>query len=195
MGIHELLERMNLPRNHWDVKLTEISDKASHKVFITEYVESITTNLKNGRGLYISGKHSTGKSGMSSICLKAAASKGYIGLWLSCDQIPKYIMEKYEFDEQQSVIERAETVPILVLDEFVLNVSVDKGKKYARIGERERMIEMLVRRRIDHKRSTIITANVGPNTFEEVYPSFYKVVTEAVDFIQTDPTKLFRPHK
>jgi len=195
MGVEDLLNRMNLPRNHWDARLSEIPDKASHKEQIVDYVENITYNVSNGRGLYLSFKQSTGKSAIAAICLKAALSKGHSGLWLACDQVPKYIIEDYEFDDDMTVVQRAETVPLLVLDEFVLSVKSEKGRKVARVGERERMIEMMVRRRIDAKKATIITSNIGPKTFEEVYPSFFRVLTESVDFVTTDSSHLFRPHK
>lgn len=194
----DVLQRMNLPVNQWDVRISEISDSAKHKAWVVSYVEDIANNIKQGKGMYISHRQSTGKSAIAAICLKAAASKGYIGLWLTCDRVPQYIIEKYAFDDDLSVIDRAESVPLLILDEFAFPTSSKtvggKVKVTGKIGEREKMIETLVRRRIDAKKSTIITSNIGPKALEEVYPEFYRVMTESLKYVSTDPDFIFRPH-
>ena len=165
----EHLERMCLPRLYWQAKLAEIPESCPHKKYIQKYVESIKSNVQQGLGLLLHGDYGGGKTGISSIILKAAATNGYIGLWLRAPNLARAIMTKEMFDKKNTVWERACEVPILVVDELIIYND-----------NRDPFIEDLLRERINNQRATIITTNLNPNDIKMHFPALAAVMKEAL---------------
>jgi DNA replication protein DnaC len=80
-------------------------------------------------------------------------------------------IEKVPFDDEMNLYERALSVPILVLDELKLRTEAKGVEQYC---------EMLIRRRIDDKKCTIITTNHAPSVIKEKYPALYAPLMESV---------------
>jgi len=118
------------------------------------------------------GDYSTGKSGCAAIMLKAAAAHGFIGLWVRARELPKFVVEKTSFDEDATVIQRAERVPILVIDEVQIR---------AKLAYAEEAVEMLVRQRIDDQLCTILTTNHPIEELKKKYRALTEALTEAVE--------------
>jgi len=167
----ELLGRIRIPKRHWHCTLAQIPDHCKHKPEILRWIGNIDANIANAHGLLLAGEFSRGKSGTASILLKAAAAHGYIGLWLRARDLPGYVIEKTWFDDDQLVIDRARTVPILVIDELQIRDQVAYS---------EQAVEMLVRQRIDDMRCTIITTNYSTDELKQKYPALTEAMREAV---------------
>ena len=153
----ELMERMMVPKVHWNASMSEISNRSGHKKIIQEYLDDIEGNIKKAKGLLLFGSYGSGKSALGSIILKHAALKRHIGAWITCRTIPNLQIKETAFDENQTVYERLLSVPILVLDELILRDDM----KYT-----EHVLEFVVRDRVDSQKSTILTTNLAPNTLK-----------------------------
>lgn len=166
-----ILNQIRLPKTHWQCRFDQIPDSCSHKKAVKDWLDNIPARVTEPRGLLLYGDYSQGKSGTASICLKAAAAHGILGMWVTARELPKHVIEKTVFDEQWSFIERAEYVPLLVIDE----VQIRKNVAYS-----EQAVEALIRRRIDDEKCTIITTNHSKDDFQKSYPALFAALTEAV---------------
>ncbi len=144
------MDRMRIPKRHWQANLAAIPDKCDHKKMIVKWVDDVQENVRKARGMFLLGDCSTGKSACAAIMLKAAATQNIMGLWVRARELPKFMIDKTRFDEDSTVIDRAGRVPVLVIDEVLVR---------DRTGYSEEVIEMLVRQRIDDELSTILTTN------------------------------------
>lgn len=175
MPVYEItkkhLERMCIPKTYWYCKLAEIPDECPHKKLLEKYVSKIEFNVNEGHGLLLWGDYGQGKTGLTSIILKAGASVGIIGLWIRAANVIKYVMEKVRFDANETMLERAYNVDLLVLDELVL---------YGDDRQSDTVIENLIRERINEKKTTIITTNLNPAGLREKYPALSNVLQESV---------------
>ena len=180
------LSRMKVPKKHWGCQLSKIPDHCEHKAFIAEYTKNIAYNVSHQKGLLLFGNYSTGKSGTAAIIAKAAMSQGIWSCWLVGSRMPKYEIEKTMFDDNITMEERVQSVPLLIIDELIL-----QDHRYT-----ENSLERLVRSRIDDELCTIITTNLLPykpknasaqqiakikgNTIEDRFPAMWAALSEAV---------------
>jgi len=169
------MERMRIPRLHHACTLQAIPDTCQHKAHVLSYIDALGDNLRDGVGLMLFGDYSSGKSGLGSILLKAAASSGRIGLWIAASRIPGYYINGDVFDEHHTMIERAVAAPLLMIDEVILF-----GDK------RDWHLERLVRDRIGLQRATIVTTNLSPAKFKNHYSALAAVMQEAIIPIHVD---------
>jgi len=168
----EILDRMRIPEVHRDAVLSKIPTSCPHRAVMSEYVENLSENVRRPKGLLLFGDYSRGKSALAAIILKAAVAKlDLIGFWMSARDITRHIMDKTVFDSEMSVYERAETVPILVLDELIIRDDI----KYT-----EQSLEFLIRHRVAEKLCTIVTMNYRPEELDKKYPSLVAVMREAL---------------
>ena len=165
------LDHMGIPKVHWYAKITKVPDRCSHKRHVAEYIGKIRQNIVEGKGLYLWGDFGRGKSALAALILIEACRVGYVGYWIRAKEIPRHIIEKTDFDEDLTVIERAETCPILVIDEFQIRFSETKFTEWS--------AEDLIRIRVDAKLPTIVTSNITPPLLEKGYPALYSVLLEA----------------
>ena len=168
----EVLERIGIPRRHWNCTLSSIPDNCPHKQVIVNWIADIKSNIRPARGLLLMGEYSQGKSGLCSIMLKAAMIEcGILGYWVRARDLPKHLIEKTVFDDELTVMQRAESVPLLVIDE--LQIRDD-------IAYTEQAVEMLVRRRIDDELCTILTTNHKVSELKIKYPALAAALVEVV---------------
>jgi len=167
----KILERMRLPRNHWGSRLAEIPDACEHKEKFQRYVEDISEHVRDGRGLLLLGKYSTGKSACAAICLKAAAVAGHLGLWINAREILSHKIQKTPFDEEFTLYERVLVVPVLVVDEVTVASTATQV---------EAEIENVVRSRLEDRRATIVTTNEIKTTFTKRMPGLAAAMKECM---------------
>lgn len=175
MGLYKLTEqhmdRMLIPKVHWNALLSKVPNRCVHKGHVSDYVEDIVPSITSGQGLYLWGDYGRGKSGLAALILKAAASRGFIGLWLRAKELPRHVIEKTQFDNEFTMMDRALDVPILVLDEFQVRSDI----RYTEVAA-----EDLIRARIDSKKSTIVTSNITISDISDRYPALYSVLQEGL---------------
>ena len=148
--------------------MDRIPNTCPHKEEAMAYVRNIRDNIMAPRGLYLFGPHSSGKSALAAICLRAAAAANFIGYWVNAVKYPGQVIEAEEFDEEWTVQARAEAVPVLVIDRLVIREEI-------RYGEQE--IDTLVRVRTDRRLATIITST-HPTEELERFRSLHEVMFE-----------------
>ena len=168
-------KRINIPEVHIQATMSHIPDNCSHKKKIQDYLDSIVENIRKPKGLLLTGEYSVGKSAIAAIILKAAASQGYLGFWISARTLPEHIINETRFDEEFTVYDRARTVPLLVIDEMQIMPEI----KYT-----EQVLEGLIRLRIDLRLATILTTNHTKAVIKNRYEALYSALTEAVIHIQ-----------
>lgn len=135
---------------HENATLDRIPDSCPHKKNLVKFAENIRKVVEEGKNLLIWGDFGFGKSASAAILLKAALSKGIFGFWTTYDEYIGACIKGVYYDDNISYEDRCKEVPLLVIDELILR---DEAK------QKETMFEILVRSRLEHKRSTIITTN------------------------------------
>lgn len=164
-----MLARANIPPLYYDVKFSKIPDTCNHKKVIETYMLKIRKNIESGRGLFLWGDYSQGKSAIGCIILKHALCTKIIGCWYKCNNIASDVIQERMFDGVISVKERLETVPILVLDEL-----------FCHDDKRDAYVEDIVRDRVSGGLATIFTSNYSPQKLKLKYPALAEVLKECV---------------
>jgi DNA replication protein DnaC len=159
-------KRMNLPDLHINSRMETIPEKCKHKPVIVEIANTIKDVVASGNNLLLWGDFGVGKSGCAAILLKAALSKGIFGFWTTYEDYINSVMSDLYYDEEKTFDEKCKEVPLLVLDELIIR---ENSK------QKETMIEVLVRHRLEKKRSTIITTNHSPVWMREHHRSFFSL--------------------
>ena len=156
----------------------QIPDSCAHKRVMRKYIEDSRANLCAGAGLLFYGEPDFGKTSSAIIIGKAALLEGFSVLFLPVDQIQSAIITKEPFDEEQSLISRARSCDLLILDDLGLESSKEFGKS---------AIEGLIRYRSNRRLSTIITMNLTPKKLDSIYGRAMKsVMTESIYPVPVD---------
>ncbi len=136
------------------------------KKFVSDYIQNIHSNLKNGRGIMFIGSNGVGKSMLSCIILKEAYTYRY-----TCRRITfsAYIQEytrswNVDRDEKESAEinfnSTYRSIELLVLEEIGKEIDSKIAKP---------ILEDLLRYREEHNLSTIICCNITPSEFVDLY--------------------------
>lgn len=162
--------RMLIPMAFRSAELVRIPAPQSR--VIRQYIENFKMYRVKGWGLMLWGNFGSGKTASGCVILKEAVVRNQMtGLWILASDIPKFVIEKTVFDKDQSMIERIESVDLLVIDEVILH----QGDKFTDI-----VVESVLRKRIGCCLPTCLTTNLSPDQFKSAYPALANVMTEAV---------------
>jgi hypothetical protein len=173
------VERMQIPRRYWGVRLAQVPGQVRGDV--EGYLRAIDDHMDRGDGLLFWGANGTGKTSAAVLIALEARRRGASVLFTTAEGLRQAVLEKRVFDEDQSVVERARSVDLLVVD--------DLGKEHpGETGFTERLFENLVRERCASQRVTIVTTNLplrrgadGPRAMSTVYiPSMLEVLRESI---------------
>lgn len=156
-----VLERMNIGRRFWKAEIADLEGEWSESV--VAYVSDLSTNVENGIGLYLYGDNSRGKTYAASAVLKEAQRLGVATYAILASDLKSAYIDQRRFDDSQTLVERAETVPVLLLD--------DVGKEYvgSKSGWAEQCFETLLRKRTRDLKTTLVTTNLAPSDFQQRY--------------------------
>jgi DNA replication protein DnaC len=144
-------ERANLGERVYDATLDAIPDTCEHKGVLKTYVRDLRMWRKRGVGLFLTGHHHRGKTAAAAAVLKHALLLGFSGLFVEAAQLPTLVIGKRMFDGEQTWIERAECVDVLVLDDLGAEHAHEFGLS---------IVEGLLRLRHNRCRPTIVTSNI-----------------------------------
>jgi len=173
------VERMNLPRRFWNVRLDQISEGIRDHV--AAYLKDLDGNLDRGEGLLFWGNNGVGKTSVAALIGMEARRRGASVFFTTAESLRQAVLNRTMFDEDQSIDDRARAVDVLILD--------DLGKEHpGETGFTERLFENLIRERSASKRTTIITTNLplssskkGAASLMSVYiPSMMEVMKETL---------------
>lgn len=168
----------HLPENFWGCKVSKIPD-FPYKKTVEEWVLGFRKKYNKGKGLYIYGEYGHGKSALAAILLKTSIANQIPALWLNFKELQKISIneDKTMFNPDVSMLERAQNVEFLVIDEVQV-----RSNLHWPLG----VLDDLVRYRFQNKRMTILTSNVTPNTLKttEMTMSLASILKEAVDILR-----------
>lgn len=145
------LERMTLPRRFWNVSYDEVPD--SLKGTLGNFIRDLDEMLDGGEGLLFWGPNGVGKTSAAVLVALEVCRRGGTVLFTTSESIRVSSIEATAFDYDQTLLDRAREVELLVID--------DLGKEHRGESEyAERLIENLFRMRSAARRSTIVTTNL-----------------------------------
>ncbi len=165
-----LLDLANIPEVLLNCEMSSILD-FPYKAKIQSYIDKLPAIIKTRQGLLLWGNYGVGKSGLAAIILKEAAKKEICGFWISCKQLPGYVIKETVWMDGITYYDRAQSVPILVLDELQI--------REEKVAFLESCVEDLLRIRVSKNRPTIITTNHVPSLIKANYPAIYSVMEES----------------
>lgn len=159
----EHLTYLNIGRRYWTAELSQASEQ--QKEALRGYVIRFKKAIRAGVGLYLFGSNGSGKTFLSSALLKEAWRRwGIAGYCVTAAELKAAFARPTEAHagSEELMVERAEASRLFVID--------DLGKEYrATSGFAEVSFGALLRHRSREELATIITTNMGPKEFAEVY--------------------------
>jgi DNA replication protein DnaC len=163
-----------LPRRFWNARFRDIPDGVEYKDLVRKYLAKIDEAVRSGIGLMLWGGPGSGKTGAASVCLKYALRSGFTGLYVTAEDLRHAFREKEEFDDDVTLVERAQIVDVLLLD--------DLGKEFrTRAGNATVEMENLIRKRVQDKKTLLITTTADVDEAETMFGvGLMSMLTEAV---------------
>jgi DNA replication protein DnaC len=166
IDLSKAYEVLNFPAHFKQATLSQIPDRCKHKAPLLDMLTNIREFISAGTNLFLYGDFGTGKSAAASLFLKAALSKGYFGLWTNHNELISNLMNNLDYSVEFTFEERCLEVPILVIDEIVFR---------SETKQKEHMVEMILRSRLERAKSTVVTTNHDLVYFEKTYKSLYSI--------------------
>ena len=155
------LQRLQIGSRYWEAELEDL-EHVPHGKLVHRYCHRIHAFKEEGQGLFLFGANGVGKSFALAVLLKEAVRCGYTAMLMAPAQYMDGRIEKARFDDEQSLVERAETVAFLGLD--------DVGKEHSSgSGWAEKNLERLLRVRSQDMLVTHMTTNLAERQFGDRY--------------------------
>lgn len=158
----ETLHRMNIGRRFWKAEMTQVEEGTAKGVF-RNYVMKLSENYDQGWGIFLYGGNGVGKTHATCALLKEIQKRGYSTYCVLADVLKVAYIDGQRFDQDNSVVQRVESVDFLLLE--------DLGKEYSGKGSgfAELCFENMLRKRSRECLPTIVTTNLTPQAFKERY--------------------------
>lgn len=158
----ETLNRMNIGRRYWQADMAQVEESPAKSVF-RKYVQSLSDNYDQGWGIFLYGANGIGKTYTACALLKEIQKRGYSTYCVLADVLKVAYIDGQRFDQDNSVVQRVESVDFLLLE--------DLGKEYSGKGSgfAELCFENMLRKRSRECLPTIVTTNLSPNAFKDRY--------------------------
>lgn len=161
--------RARIGRAYWQTSFKKIPDNCPHKTDLGAYIENVHEHHERGQGLLLTGDFGTGKTSAGVLILKEAISRGGSALMMPSERISSAVVENTEFDEDETLWERMQSVDVLLLDDLRREHVKDFGKS---------VIESLIRRRYDQRLPTIVTTNADVEDLVKKYRAAMEALSE-----------------
>lgn len=155
--VAEDLDRMQLPREYWELRIQGSPESA--RPLVISYLRSLNARIPAGVGLLLSGPAGTGKTALAAIVAKEARIQGYSVLFIPVWDLREAVRVKAPFDADSSVIERARIVDLLVLDNLRME---DREDPF--FGRRP--LEELIVGRAANGRASVVTTQASFADFD-----------------------------
>lgn len=156
------MERMCIPSRYWSAKFDEISDKGNPglRTAIGTYIRKMEDMVEEGAGFILFGPNSVGKTCASVVLAKEMRRRGNTVLFMEAADLKHQVIERENFDEDETYWDRAKAVDVLVLDDFGKGIQDSTGFGASIFDE-------LIRSRNARRLVTIITSNLAPSSWEK----------------------------
>jgi len=146
-----ILERTRIPRRFWETKYDNVPESVHG--YLGNYLRALDEMVDGGEGLLLWGPNGVGKTSVAALVAFELSRRGGTAYFVTAESLRIASIEKTWFDDETTVMERAQEVELLIID--------DLGKEHrSESAYAERLIENLLRVRLANKRSTIITTNL-----------------------------------
>lgn len=152
------LYRMRVGRAYYGTCVDDIPARCKHKKVLRTFLKNIVTNVDQGRGLFFYGGYGTGKTSCGTIILKNVVARRGTALMIRAEEIQTAVIEKTRFDDSQTLWDRMMGVDCLLVDDLTRAHVKEWGKS---------KIEGLIRRRVEERRSVILTVNIAETQLEQ----------------------------
>lgn len=151
------LERARIPQRFWGVRLDQVSEASTAdgtvQGQIRAYLKNLGVALRAGTGLHLYGDNGTGKTSIAALVAMEAMRLGGKVLFATAEELCRAAIEGTPFDENETLLERARSVDLLVVD--------DLGKEHrGDSGFFQRTLEGLIRYRASRRLAVVITTNM-----------------------------------
>lgn len=158
----ELFNIIGLPLQHQDARLELIPDRLPWKEPLINYARDLPRMVDTGTGLLLYGKYGAGKSAAAAAIVMQALARHIRCHWIRSNEIAGVFYGGEEWNTRQTLRERIEEVPLLVIDEL----NFDKADR------RQLAMTDLARIRIDNGLPTIFTMNYMLDEAKKAAPAF-----------------------
>lgn len=148
----DALRYIRLPKEHWDARLDLIP--VSVRPRLTRYMTGMDQVFELGGGLVLTGDAGVGKSSIAAVACKAAFAAGHHAFFTTLWELRDASREDTMFSEFTSMMHRAKTVDLLVMDGLRPEDADEKWWLSARA------IEELLAFRRGNRKPTIVTTRM-----------------------------------
>jgi len=157
------LRYMNIGLKYWGT--TRNSLTASQKSLVGNYIAKLDLAIRGGVGLFLWGPNGTGKSYIAALLCKLIRGGHELSSYFvtAAELKTAWISDLPAHDgSEEFMSDRVQTAKFLVID--------DLGREYRTAsGFSETNFDTLLRNRVRKKYMTVITTNLSPNKFRDVY--------------------------
>lgn len=177
------LVKSGLPRRFaygLDAMRCETQIEQMRRGCVDDYLDRIMEQYPHGPNLSISGAYGTGKSRLAGAVLYDWLAAGKDGLWLNLPsfliQVKRAIGNRERQEDMGALAERAETAPLLVLDD--IGMGGLGGQRDASDYDRA-MFYDVVNTRYENERPMIITTNETRQKMDHYFTS--RIISRLID--------------
>lgn len=163
--------RMNLPETYWRVKIQGVAEEV--RLPVTRYLLKLDEMVSRGAGLFLCGPSGVGKTAITALVAKEARARGFTVYFSTVWELRESIRTNIQFDGEVSLMERAQIVDVLILDDIRAD-DLDKGW----FGRSE--IEALAAYRTARRKVTIFTTQLPTKDLPAKLPALMAAVEASV---------------
>lgn len=167
-------ELMGLPKEYWGASWSFLPQGSRMKERVYNYLVSLNGDHKiihEGDGLFLFGPQGSSKTYIAAICAKAFRKYEYRVMFTTASKFQQDCENKAEFEEGESILDRAGSVDVLVIDDF--------GKETVGYGKPNYILEMIDFRR-DWKKILIVTSRLEPLDIDKKYGGGSRDLSEKI---------------
>jgi DNA replication protein DnaC len=175
--VREDLERMALPVDYWRARLAQAPRDAA--VLVANYLGRYDELAARGCGLLFLGSPGTGKTALAAVTAKDVRARYRSVFFTSLWDLKEAVRSRASFDADQSVIERARGVDLLVLDNLRVEDAADMV-----FGARA-TVELLAFR-AQRARPTLVTTRLSFRELDD--PKTWKGLLQAGKLVEVPVT-------
>lgn len=179
----EMLRNAGIGKSYWSVSVNKIPDKCSYKQDLLGLISSLPDDARRGRGAVFYGFHGYGKTSAAAIMLKSAMARGG-----QCfHRMLSSIEHAYEKRWTETNMDGVQVWDVLTKCQLV--TLDDLGHELASGGYKVgdiRIVEELLRQRIDDRLVTYITTNLPIQELPKQYPSISSILFDPKRFHMID---------
>lgn len=159
-----MLYSANIPERYWGASIRRIAGAPAFLAQLRHYLVNIHIYHQSGKGIYLFGTFSTGKTSIGVALLKEVMRRGGTAYFLSARNILRAAYDKDQtLDGDSFVRDRIREVDMLLLDDLGT-----EGFDSARPGGA--VLEGVFRDRYDRALPTVVTSQHAPSSLGATYP-------------------------